>query len=72
MALIKQFGLHWPRNQENLDELEDPAGHKTGIYVVSRGNAGIYRSRGDQRAATQFMAKKGRKRINSGIASRGS
>jgi hypothetical protein len=25
IALIKQFGLHWPRNQENLDKLEDLA-----------------------------------------------
>ena len=31
MALIKQFGLHWPRNQENLDELEDLAGHNRGF-----------------------------------------
>jgi hypothetical protein len=30
MALIKQFGSHRPRNQENLDELEDLAGHKSG------------------------------------------
>jgi hypothetical protein len=37
IALIKQFGLHWPRNQENLDELEDLAGHKSGIYVLYHG-----------------------------------
>ena len=37
IALIKQFGLHWPRNQENLDELVDLAGHKSGIYVLYHG-----------------------------------
>jgi hypothetical protein len=34
MVLVKRFGLHWPRNQENLDEIEDLAGHKSGIYVL--------------------------------------
>jgi hypothetical protein len=37
MALIKQFGWHWPRNQENLDELEHLAGHKSAIYVLYHG-----------------------------------
>jgi len=37
IALIKQFGLHWPCNQENLDELEDLAGHESGIYVLYHG-----------------------------------
>jgi hypothetical protein len=31
MALIKQFGLHWPAIRENLDELEDLAGQKSGF-----------------------------------------
>jgi len=48
MASIKQFGLHWPRNQENLDELEDLAGYKIrNLRSVSRRNAGVYRSRSD-------------------------
>ena len=45
IALIKQFGLHWPRNQENLDELEDLAGHKFGIYVLYHGMP-VYIGRG--------------------------
>jgi len=45
IALIKQFGLHWPRNQGNLDELEDLAGHKFGIYVLYHGMP-VYIGRG--------------------------
>jgi hypothetical protein len=45
IPLIKQFGLHWPRNQENLDELEDLAGHKSGIYVLYHGMP-VYIGRG--------------------------
>jgi len=37
MSLIKQFGLHWPRNAENLEEIEDVAGHKTGVYLLYHG-----------------------------------
>ena len=44
--LIKQFGLHWPRNKENLDELEDLAGHKSGIYVLYHGAMPAYIGRG--------------------------
>jgi hypothetical protein len=46
MALIKQFGLHRPRNQENLNELEDLAGHKSGIYVLYHGAMPVYIGRG--------------------------
>jgi hypothetical protein len=46
MALIKQFGLHWPRNQENLEEMEDLAGHKSGIYVLYHGAMPVYIGRG--------------------------
>lgn len=46
MALIKTFGLHWPRNQENLDELEDLAGHKSGIYLLYHGAMPVYIGRG--------------------------
>ena len=52
IALIKQFGLHWPRNQGNLDELEDLAGHKFGIYVLYHGMP-VYRARRNQCAAVQ-------------------
>jgi hypothetical protein len=45
IALINQFGLHWPRNQENLDKLEDLAGHKSGIYVLYHGMP-VYIGRG--------------------------
>ena len=34
MVLVKQFGPHWPRNQENLDGIEDLAGHESGVYVL--------------------------------------
>jgi hypothetical protein len=46
IALTKQFALHWPRNQENLDELEDLAGHKSGIYVLYQGAMPAYIGRG--------------------------
>jgi hypothetical protein len=46
MALIKQFVLHWPRNQENLDELEHLAGHKSVIYVLYHGAIPVYIDRG--------------------------
>jgi hypothetical protein len=54
MVLVKPFGLHWPRNQENLDEIEDLAGHKSGnLRAVSRSNAGVHRTGSDERAAAQ-------------------
>lgn len=46
MSLVKAFGLHWPRNQENFDELEDLAGHKSGIYVLYHGAMPVYIGRG--------------------------
>lgn len=46
MPLIKQFGLHWPRNTENLEELEDVAGHKSGVYVLYHGAMPVYIGRG--------------------------
>jgi len=35
-GLIKQFALHWPRNIENLEEIEDVAGHKSGNAALPR------------------------------------
>jgi hypothetical protein len=46
MTLIKQYGLHWPRNLENLEEIEDLAGHKSGIYVLYHGAMPVYIGRG--------------------------
>jgi hypothetical protein len=46
LSLVKAFGLQWPRNQENLDELEDLAGHKSGIYVLYHGAMPVYIGRG--------------------------
>jgi hypothetical protein len=62
MALIKQFGLHWPRNQENLDELEDLAGHKTGIYVLYHGAMPVYIGRGAISARLRNHGKEGSKK----------
>jgi len=62
MALIKQFGLHWPRNQENLDELEDLAGHKTGIYVLYRGAMPLYIGRGAISMRLRSHGKEGSKK----------
>ena len=73
MALIKQFGLHWPRNQENLDELEDLAGHKSGIYVLYHGAMPVYIGRGAISArGCAAMARKDPGKNNSGISFRGS
>ena len=62
MALIKQFGLHWPRNQENLDELEDLAGHRTGIYVLYHGAMPLYISRGAISMRLRSHGKEGSKK----------
>jgi hypothetical protein len=62
MALIKQFGLRWPRNQENLDELEDLAGHKTGIYVLYHGAMPVYIGRGAISARLRTHGKEGSKK----------
>jgi hypothetical protein len=62
MALIKQFGLHWPRNQENLDELEDLAGHKSGIYVLYHGAMPVYIGRGAISARLRTHGKEGSKK----------
>jgi hypothetical protein len=59
MALVKQFGLHWPRNQENLDELEDLAGHKSGIYVLYHGAMPVYIGRGAISARLRSHGKEG-------------
>ena len=62
MALIKKFGLHWPRNQENLDELEDLAGHKSGIYVLYHGTMPVYIGRGAISARLRSHGKEGSKK----------
>ena len=62
MVLVKQFGLHWPRNQENLDEIEDLAGHKSGIYVLYHGAMPVYIGRGAISARLRSHAKEGSKK----------
>jgi hypothetical protein len=59
MGLIKQFGLHWPRNQENLEEIEDLAGHKSGIYVLYHGAMPVYIGRGAISSRLRIHAKQG-------------
>ena len=59
IALIKQFGLYWPRNKENLDELEDLAGHKSGIYVLYHGAMPVYIGRGAISARLYSHSKEG-------------
>ncbi len=62
MVLVKQFGLHWPRNQENLDEIEDLAGHKSGIYVLYHCAMPVYIGRGAMSARLRSHAKEGSKK----------
>ena len=62
MPLIKQFGLHWPRNPENLEEIEDLAGHKSGIYVLYHGAMPVYIGRGAISARLLSHAKEGSKK----------
>src|SRR5215510_2574738 len=59
MPLIKQFGLHWPRNTENLEEIEDVAGHKSGVYVLYHGAMPVYIGRGVIRARLISHGKEG-------------
>ena len=60
--LVEQFGLHWPRNQENLDEIEDLAGHKSGIYVLYHGAMPAYIGRGAMSPRLRNHAKEGSKK----------
>ena len=62
MALIKQFGLHWPRNAENLEEIEDVAGHKSGVYVLYHGAMPVYIGRGAISARLRSHGKEGSKK----------
>jgi len=62
MPLIKQYGLHWPRNQENLEEIEDLAGHRSGIYVLYHGAMPVYIGRGAISARLLSHAKEGSKK----------
>jgi hypothetical protein len=62
MGLIKQFGLHWPRNAENLEEVEDIAGHKSGLYVLYHGAMPVYIGRGAISARLLSHAKEGSKK----------
>jgi hypothetical protein len=59
MPLIKQFGLHWPRNMENLEEIEDVAGHKSGVYVLYHGAMPVYIGRGAISARLRSHGKEG-------------
>jgi len=62
MPLIKQFGLHWPRNAENLEEIEDVAGHKSGVYVLYHGAMPVYIGRGSISARLRSHGKEGSKK----------
>ena len=62
MPLIKQFGLHWPRNAENLEEIEDVAGHKSGVYVLYHGAMPVYIGRGAISARLRSHGKEGSKK----------
>ena len=59
MPLIKQFGLHWARNSENLEEIEDVAGHKSGVYVLYHGAMPVYIGRGAISARLRSHGKEG-------------
>src|SRR5215475_14244807 len=59
MSLIKQFGLHWPRNAENLEEIEDVARHRTGVYLLYHGAMPVYIGRGAISARLLSHAKEG-------------
>ena len=72
MALIKQFGSHWPRNQENLDELEDLAGHKPAIYVLYHSAMPVYIGRGAISARLCSHGQEGSRKNRSGTGFCGS
>jgi len=62
MPLIKQFGLHWPRNTENLEEIEDIAGHRSGVYLLYHGAMPVYIGRGAISARLRSHGKEGSKK----------
>lgn len=67
MVLVKQSGRHWQRSRENLDEIEDLAGHQSGVYVP-------YHSASDEERCARgraVMQKDGSKKNNSGSGSHG-
>jgi hypothetical protein len=54
--------LHWQRNAENLEEMEDAAGHKSGLYVLYHGAMPVYIGRGAISARLLSHAKEGSKK----------
>jgi hypothetical protein len=56
------LGCIGPRNAENLEEIEDVAGHKSGIYVLYHGAMPVYIGRGALGARLLSHAKEGSKK----------
>jgi hypothetical protein len=46
MTLIKKLGVQWPRNDDNLNDLEDAIGHRSGVYLLYHGAMPVYIGRG--------------------------
>jgi hypothetical protein len=72
MAFIKQFGLHWPRNQENLDELEDLAATNRGFTFCITAQCRCISAAAQSVRGCAAMARKDPGKNNSGIGFRGS
>jgi hypothetical protein len=47
MSLIGLYGLSWPRNETNLEELKRIVKGKKGIYVLANGAMPLYVGKGD-------------------------
>jgi hypothetical protein len=60
--LIKQFGLHSPRNAENLEEIEDAAGTRAAFNVLYQGVMPVYIGRGAISARLISHGKEGSRR----------
>ncbi len=46
MTMVKAVGVQWPRNEDNLNDLEDTIGNGSGIYLLYHGAMPVYIGRG--------------------------
>jgi hypothetical protein len=46
MGLVKAVGIHWPRNEDNFEDLEDRQGQNSGIYLLYHGAMPVYIGKG--------------------------
>ncbi len=46
MSLVRAVGTHWPRKEDNFEDLEDRQGQNSGIYLLYHGAMPVYIRKG--------------------------